>query len=99
MLRSKQTSGNHCEQKIHCYFAEFEVICKAEPENLVVKKEPLAVKMEGSDENRLNQGLETVQPTASPDAKENAAPHRTPGAKLATKRNAENPDFTPPSTG
>ena len=64
-----------------------------------VKKEPLAVKMEGTADNTANQGLEPTKSMATPGTKENSAPYKTPAAKMAVKNNAATPGFTPPSTG
>lgn len=77
--------------------AEFEVVSKTRPENVDVKKEPLAVKMEGSAENVGQSGTPQAK-RAKPGAKENVGPYKTPAAKLAARASGT-PEFTPPSTG
>ena len=59
-----------------------------------IKKEPLAVKMEGTADNLY----QPPKSSSTPGRKENAAPYNTPAAKTASKlAGAQN--MTPPSTG
>lgn len=71
---------------------------KARPGDIEIKREPLAVKMEGTADNLSQPKLLQPKEEATPRTKENAAPYRTPGAKVAARQSGISM-FTPPSTG